>query len=112
MEDELRASIQKRVDAALQQYPEERRASRFSEYADGADDLVDRLNRAASAGGASGMSAALDLFEELRPASDVPRLQHAFMQFLSQHPAAATLGITVPPLEQRAPWKVTPSNRG
>jgi hypothetical protein len=111
MNDAERAGLQARIDDALKQTPQERAASRFSAYADGAVDLVDRFLLAAEAGGVSGMRAALDLFERLREAGDVPRLQHAFVQFLSQHPAAAQLGLSIPPLERRAGWKVRPSSR-
>ncbi len=98
--------LQRRIDAALRETPEEQAESRFSDYADSAFDLTQRLMAAARKGGAE---AALDEFDRLKETEDLGRLRRALQEFLTHDPAAA--GLRIPSLEERAPWKVLPSRR-
>lgn len=118
MEQEQEARVrglQERIAAALREDLEASRESDFTEYMpDASTPLTRLLARAAQAGGAEGVEAieaALDEFERLAGGEDLPRLQHALMVFLSQHPAAARLGLRVPPLSERSPSQVLPSRR-
>ena len=97
------SDLQKRVDDALRETPEDEEASLFSEYRDSSSDLTEKLMRAAREGGAS---AALDEFEKLRPAENIRRLQRALMEFIVHDPSAAEAGLRIPSLEERAAWKV------
>lgn len=96
--------LQSRVDAALRETPEEEEAELFSDYAEPADDLTQRLMEAARAGG---VEAALDEHDRLRGSEKVRRLQRALMEFITHDPLAHEAGLRVPPLEERAAWKVT-----
>jgi hypothetical protein len=116
MEQEARVrGLQERIAAALREDAEATRASDFSEYVpDASTPLTDLLARAAEArgvGDVESVEAALDEFERLAAREDLPRLQHALMVFLSQHPAAARLGLRVPPLSERSPSQILPSRR-
>jgi len=115
MEQEQEARVrrlQERIAAALREDAEATRRSDFSEYLpDASTPLTRLLARAAQAGGAKGIEAALDEFERLAAREDLPRLQHALMLFLSQHPAAARLGLRIPPLAERSPSQIPPSKR-
>jgi hypothetical protein len=105
-------SLQERINLALRETPEDRRKSDYSDYRpDNLPEIVDELTRAAARGGAEGMEAALDEFERLAEREDKIRAQHALMHFLTHHPAAAELGLRVPSLQERNPWKVLPSRR-
>lgn len=96
--------LQRRVDAMLRETPEEEEAELFSDYAEPADDLTQRLMEAARGGGVEG---ALDEFDRLRGSEKVRRLQRALMEFITHDPLASEAGLQVPPLEERAAWKVT-----
>jgi hypothetical protein len=86
--------------------PGEGGAGPFADFAESAADLTARLMAAARH---SGAAAALDEVERLRGAERPGRLRRALMEFLVHDPAAA--GLRIPPLEERAPWKVRPSRR-
>jgi hypothetical protein len=104
--------LQARVNAALQETPENRAVTDFSEYIpDHWPALTDRLNQAAMSNDLNGLEAALDEFDRLALREDRVRLQHALMVFLTEHPAAAGFGINIPSLEERSPWKVLPSRK-
>ena len=115
MEQEQHARIrrlQERLDEALRDDVEARGKSNFSDYIPAASTSVtDRLHRIAQDKGIEGLEAALDEFERLRHEEDLPRLQHALMVFLSQHPAAAQLGLRIQPLAERGPSLTLPSKR-
>ena len=115
MEQEQHARIrrlQERLDEALRDDVEARGKSNFSDYIPAASTSVtDRLHRIARDKGIEGLEAALDEFERLRHEEDLPRLQHALMVFLSQHPAAAQLGLRIQPLAERGPSLTLPSKR-
>lgn len=105
-------SLQERINLALRETPEDRRKSDYSDYKpDNLPEIVEELARAAARGGAEGMEAALDEFERLAEREDKVRLQHALIDFLTHHPAATGLGLRVPPLQERSPWKVRPGRR-
>jgi hypothetical protein len=106
-----RRELQQRIDAGLRSDPGDRSGSRFSEYTDSASDLLDRLTTVAASDGVEGVRAALAEFDRLRASEDLPRLQHALMQFLVHHPAAVSLGLRVPSVEERSPWAVLPAKR-
>ena len=97
---------QQRIDSALRELPEESATNRFSDYRDTAIDITRRLMAAARQGG---VDAALDEFDRLRESEDHGRLRRALQEFVTHDPAAA--GLQVPPLEERAPWKVRPSRK-
>lgn len=104
--------LQERIDSALKETPEDRRASNFSDYMpDHSPALVQELMLAAEPGGTEGIEAALDKFHELAQKEDVLRMKHALMLFLMHHPAVSELGLRIPGLEERSPWKVLPSKR-
>ena len=96
--------LQSRVDQALRETPEEEEAELFSDYAEPADDLTQKLMDAARA---RGVEAALDEFDRLRGSAKIRRLQRALMEFITHDPLAYEAGLHVPPLEERAAWKVT-----
>jgi uncharacterized Zn finger protein len=102
--------LQERINDALREDVEARKRSNFSEYIPDASTPQTRLLlQAAQNKGIEGLEAALDEFERLREHEDLPRLQHALMVFLSQHPAAAELGLRIPPLAERSPSLIVPS---
>lgn len=101
--------LQRRIDAALKTSPADRARSNFSEYLPERSMLPQRLMQAATAGGSAGIAAALDECERLAATEDPLRLQRALSIFLTHHPDAARLGLRVPSLAERAPWKVVPS---
>jgi len=104
--------LQERINLALRETPEDRRKSNYSDYRpDNIPKIVDGLMQAAVQGGAEGIEAALDEFDRLTEREDKIRAQRALMQFLLHHPAATELGLRVPSLEERNPWKVLPSKR-
>jgi hypothetical protein len=104
--------LQRRIDALLAESPEERSRSRFSDYLPRRDSLSRRLAQtAATASGAAGIAMALDECERLAAVEDRLAVQRALAIFLTHHPAVARLGLRVPSLAERAPWKTGPSRR-
>jgi predicted RNA-binding Zn ribbon-like protein len=104
------AQLQARIDQELRQTPELLAASRFSDYADSTFDETAALMKTANTHGdpAAAVTAVLDEVRRRRQAGDPVRLQHALMEFLTHHPAAAALGLRIPDLEERSPWLVKP----
>lgn len=103
--------LQERVSAALREMPK-MRAGNFSDYLPGPwTDLAKRLTAAASPGGVEGIEAALDEYDRLSAEEDPLVLRRALMIFLTHHPEATRLGLRVPSLKERGPWKVLPSRR-
>lgn len=104
--------LQERINAALRESPEDRLESTFSDYIpDNSPILAQELAQAAEPGGPEGIEAALDEFDRLREKEDVLRMKHALMLFLMHHPTVGELGLRIPSLQERSPWKVLPSNR-
>ena len=109
---ERASELQARINEALRERREEGGARSFSEYMPGASvGLQDELLRAAAPGGVAGIEALLDAFDRLRASADVAALRHALSIVLTHHPAAAELGLRLPSLEERSPWKVWPARR-
>ncbi len=109
--------IQQRIDSALRESPQDRLQSRFSPYiADSKPDLENQLASAAasssSSEGLDGVEAVLDEFERLATKEDNGRLRHALLIYLTHDSRVAKLGLRVPPLEKRSPWKLAPSKKG
>ena len=107
--------LQERINSALQELPEERTQSDFSPYMPDAGFGVENdLARAAhDAGeGYAGIEAALDEFDRLvqSEGADVVRTRYGLQRFLAHYPALAGLGLRLPSLQERAPWKLKPSN--
>ena len=103
-------SIQSRIDRALQQPLEDAGASSFSEYMPGASTpYEDELRRAGGTGSVTEVEAILDRFERLRASADRAALRHALSVVLTHHPAVADLGLRLPSLKERSPWKTWPS---
>ena len=50
----------------------------------------------------------LDRFDQMLASEDDGRLRHALSVVLTHHPTVTALGLRLPPLEQRSPWKVAP----
>ncbi len=105
--------VQQRIDSVLRESPKDRRESRFSPYiAESKPDLENKLMSAASSsGGLEGIEAALDEFDRLASKEDRGRLRHALLIFLTHDSRVAKLGLRIPPLEERSPWKLDPSNK-
>ena len=104
--------LQARIDAALHEDVAAIAKSDFSDYIpNSSSGLTRRLMQAAQSGGLAGINAALDEFERLAEREDLPRLQHALMIFLTQHPAVAEFGLRVPSLAERSPSQILPSKR-
>lgn len=110
--DPLRVQkIQQRIDSFLRESPKDRRESRFSPYiAERKPDLENQLMSAASSGGLDGVEAALDEFDRLAAKEDVGRLRQALLIFLTHDSRVSKLGLRIPSLEERSPWKLAPSN--
>jgi hypothetical protein len=108
-------NIQQRIDSALWETPQDRLQSRFSPYiADSKPDLENQLASAAatsSSEGLDGVEAVLDEFERLAAKEDLGRLRHALLIFLTHDSRVAKLGLNVPTLEERSPWKLAPSRK-
>ncbi len=107
--------IQQRIDSALRESPQDRLQSRFSPYiADSKPDLDNQLASAAASSSSEGvdaMEAVLDEFERLATKEDRGRLRHALLVFLTHDSRVAKLGLRVPSLEERSPWKLAPSKK-
>jgi hypothetical protein len=74
-------------------------------------DLENQLMSAASSGGLDGVEAALDEFDRLAAKEDRGRLRHALLIFLTHYSEMAKLGLRIPSLEKRSPWKLAPSKK-
>lgn len=104
--------IQQRIDSVLRESPKDRQDSRFSPFiAEMRPDFENQLMSAASSGGLDGIEAALDEFDRLAANEDHGRLMHALLVFLTHNSEVAKLGLRVPSLEERSPWKLAPSNK-
>jgi hypothetical protein len=107
--------IQHRIDSALRESPQDRLQSRFSPYiADSKPDLDNQLASAAAASPSEeldGVEAVLDEFERLATKEDRGRLRYALLVFLAHDSRVAKLGLRVPSLEERSPWKIAPSKK-
>jgi hypothetical protein len=104
-------TLQARIDEALREPVEQADVRSFSEYMPGASvALQDELLRAGGADPVTNVEAILDAFDRLRVSGD-PALRHALSVVLTHHPATAELGLRLPSLEERSPWKTWPSRR-
>ncbi|MDQ4100762.1 MAG: hypothetical protein M3115_01050 [Thermoproteota archaeon] len=107
--------IQQRIDSALRESHQDRLQSRFSPYiSDSRPDLDNQLASAAASSSCEGvdaMEAVLDEFERLATKEDRGRLRHALLVFLTHDSRVAKLGLRVPSLEERSPWKLAPSKK-
>jgi hypothetical protein len=113
--------LQERINSALSESPQDAVASKFSPYVLDEQsqavvgqevDVGGQLEQAASAaGGLEGIETALDEFDRLAQSVDGGRLRHALMVFLTHHPEAIKLGLRIPTLEERSPWKVMPGKK-
>ena len=105
-------SIQSRIDAALHEPADAAGRSGFSSYIPGGStDLQSALWTKPAAGAVEDLEEILDRYEQLIHTADPGRLRHALTVVLTHHPAVAGLGLTLPSLEQRTPWKIAPSKR-
>ena len=103
-------SIQTRIDAALHEPADEAARSNFSGYVPGGStDLQSALWTRPATGGVDDVEEILDRYEQLKGTDDPVRLRHALAAVLTSHPTVGSLGLTLPSLEARAPWKITPS---
>lgn len=102
---------QSRIDLALRESVQDRMQSSYSDYLPENASLAQKLMLAAARGGLQGIHAALDQFDRLSTSEDRLRLQKALLVFLTHWPEAAKLGLRIPGLEKRSPWKVVPSQR-
>jgi hypothetical protein len=112
--DERILDVQRRIDLALREPIAEAGASRFSSYVPGSSTAVQTtlLEAGARAGDPlDAIEAILDAFERLVRRLDAGRLRHALMVVLTHHPAVAALGLRLPSLEERSPWKTLPGRR-
>ena len=113
MDDPARArvrSIQARIDAALREPVDEAARSSFSNYVPGAStELQSALWTKPATGGIDDVEEILDRYDQLKGTDDPVRLRHALNVVLTNHPTVDALGLRLPSLEERSPWKVTPS---
>ena len=106
------AALQARISKALREAPDDAAASTFSEYMPGATvALQDELLRAGEAEGIAGIEAILDAFDRLRSTTDSGALRHALSVILTHHATFVRLGLRLPSLEERSPWKTRPGDR-
>jgi hypothetical protein len=104
--------LQTRIDAALREPVEEASRSSFSSYMPGGStDLQSTLWTKPATGNVDDVEEILDRYEQLKGSDDPGRLRHALTVVLNHHPTVAALGLKFPSLEERSPWKVTPSRR-
>ena len=111
--DQLRLQkIQQRINSVLRESPQDRLESRFSPFIGGTKpDFENQLMSAASSGGLDGIEAALNEFDRLAVTEDRGRLRHALLVILTHDPQVAKLGLHIPSLEERSPWKLAPSKK-
>jgi hypothetical protein len=113
MDDSTRArvrSIQMRIDAALHEPADEAARSSFSSYVPGGStDLQSALWARPATGHVEDIEEILDRYEQLKGTDDLVRLRYALTAVLTNHPTVGAFGLTLPSLEARAPWKITPS---
>ena len=106
------AALQQRIHEALREDAAHAGTSTFSEYAPvGAAELGTALMGAASGGGIAGLEAMLDRAAELARSEDAGRLRYALTIALTHLPIVTELGLRLPSLAERAPWKIAPSTR-
>jgi hypothetical protein len=115
-DDEERAGrivrLQERIDAALAETPAMRTGSTFSDYDPTRTDRFDALFAHASReGGVAGLERALDAFDDAARTADPLALRRDLMVFLARHQDVARLGLRIPSLGTRSPWKTLPSKR-
>lgn len=102
--------LQARINEALSETPEGRAGSKFSPYLPNPGvEMAGNLMRAAECGGAEGIEAALDEFDRLLTGGDRLLARYSLLLFLTHHPEVAKLGLHIPSLEERSPWKLRPS---
>lgn len=108
-----REELQERIDQALHETPDSFAASSYSDYTGTATELTQRLfERAVSATDAeTAVEAALEEYLALAATQDNARARRALMEFVTHHPAAVELGLRVPDLMDRSPWKARSSHR-
>ena len=115
MDDSILArarTIQARIDEALREPVDEAGRSSFSSYVPGGStDLQSTLWTKPATGTVNDLEEILDRYDELKIAGDPGRLRHALTVVLTHHPAVDALGLKLPSLEQRSPWKIAPSRR-
>lgn len=108
------SALQQRIDRALREQVPQSPVT-FSEYAPvGAAELETDLVSAAQRAGidaVEGVEALLDRAEALAKGEDPGRLRYALSVVLTHLPIVAALGLRLPSLEARAPWKIAPSDR-
>lgn len=107
--------LQERINSALRESPEERARSSFSPYmSDAGFGVENALTRASEDAGGdyAGIEAALDEFDRLVEGEGmgVVRAQYGLQRFLAHYSGLSELGLRLPSLQERAPWKLRPSN--
>ncbi len=106
------ARLQQRIDAALEETPAMRKASKFSDYDPTRTERFDALfAEAAAGGGIAGLERAIDAFDAAAGTADPLALRRDLMVFLTRHPDAARLGLRTPSLGVRSAWKTLPGKR-
>jgi hypothetical protein len=75
------------------------------------DELLKAAGDVGIAGGIVSLEAILDAFDRMRGAANAARLRHALSVVLTHHPALTELGLRLPTLDERSPWKTWPSRR-
>lgn len=107
------ASVQARIDDALTEPVEDAGRTRFSSYMPGGStNLQQALWTKPATGRVEDLEEILDRFDQLKATEDPGRLRYALSVVLTHHPAVEALGLTLPSLERRSPWKTTPSKPG
>jgi hypothetical protein len=105
-------TAQARINEALREPIDEAGRSRFSSYMPGASvPLQDALLASAAGPGLAAVEGILDAFDRLRETVDRGALRHALTVVLTHHPAMRELGLRLPSLEERSPWKTWPGRR-
>jgi hypothetical protein len=105
-------AIQGRIDEALREPADEAGRSSFSSYVPGGStDLQSTLWTKPATGAIDDLEEILDRYDQLKGTGDPGRLRHALTVVLTHHPTVDALGLKLPSLEQRSPWKIAPSRR-